>query len=417
MSGARGVPAYTAGVRSARRVLPALLAALLFPLAACTDGGGVANPVDVVAKKDPLTITPSVDDGATDVPVDTIVTVDGFDGQLGEVTLASRDGAQSVPGEIHGVRWTASDYLESGTTYVLTAKGTGDDGKAAESTTSFTTKALTLDEQTYPSVAPLQGETVGVGMPVIVSFDVPVKDRAAFERRMKVTSQPAQVGGWYWLSDNTAHWRPKRYWKPGTKVSVDLGLNSVPAGDGVYGQQDQHIDFRVGRSVVSTINTKKHRMTVKIDGRVARRIPVSTGDAQHRSRNGVKLVMEKHATIDMDAATTGVDSDDPGYYNMKGVKWALRLTNSGEFVHAAPWSAASHGRANVSHGCAGMSTADAGWLFERSQRGDVVRYVGSSRRLEPANGWTDWNRSWSEWLEGSALADEAEASEAPATGA
>ena len=42
----------------------------------------------------------------------------------------------------------------------------------------FTTQDLTLDQQTYPSVAPLAGETVGVGMPVIVTFDVPVTDRA-----------------------------------------------------------------------------------------------------------------------------------------------------------------------------------------------------------------------------------------------
>jgi len=398
-------------------VLPAVLAALLLPLAACTDGGGVANPVDAVVPQDPISITPSVQDGATDVAVDTIVHVDGFDGELSEVSLTSKDGSETVPGEIHGIRWTASDYLEAGTSYVLKATGTGDDGEDATSETTFTTRALSLDEQTYPSVAPLQGETVGIGMPVIVSFDVPVTDRAAFERRMKVTAQPAAEGGWYWLSDSTAHWRPKRYWKPGTKVSVDLDLNSVPAGNGVYGQQDQHIDFRVGRSVVSTVDTKRHRMTVRIDGKVARRMPVTTGDARHRSRNGVKVVMEKHATIDMDAATTGVDSDDPDYYNMKGVKWAMRLTNSGEFVHAAPWSAGSQGRANVSHGCAGLSTADAGWLFRHSRRGDVVRYVGSPRRLEPANGWTDWNRSWSEWLEGSALAGEATATPTPATGA
>src|SRR5690606_35410431 len=115
----------------------------------------------------------------------------------------------------------------------------------------------------------------------------------------------------------------------------------------------------------------------------------------------------KHESIDMDAATTGVDSADPDYYNLKGVKYALRVTNSGEFLHAAPWSTAHQGRANVSHGCVGMSTADAAWLFQRSKRGDVVRYIGSPRRLEPGNGWTDWNRSWSEWLEGSALSDEA----------
>jgi len=391
-----------------RRAVPAVLAALLV-LGACTADGGTKNPVDPVLAKDPLTITPSVQDGARDVAVDTLVHVDGFDGQLDEVTLTPQGEGEPVAGEIHGVRWTAQDYLEAGTTYQLRATGTGDDGERVSSTTTFTTRALTLDEQTYPSVAPLQGETVGIGMPVIVTFDIPVTDRAAFEKRMSVTAQPETKGGWYWLSDSTVHWRPKSFWQPGTKVSVDLDLNSVPAGGGIYGQQDQHVDFRIGRSVVTVVDTKRHRATVKIDGKVAKRIPVSTGDAQHRSRNGTKIIMEKHSSIDMDAATTGVDSDDPGYYNMKGVKWAMRVTNSGEFLHAAPWSAASHGRANVSHGCAGMSTADAGWLFQRSKRGDVVRYTGSPRRLEPGNGWTDWNVTWRDWVEGSALHEEAEA--------
>ncbi|GAA3529751.1 Ig-like domain-containing protein [Aeromicrobium flavum] len=389
------------------RLVMALSVAVLV-LSGCTDGG-VSNPVDVIAAKDPLSISTSVESGDSDVPVDTLVTVDGFDGDLSEVSLVSQDGKATVPGEIHGVRWTAQQLLEPATSYVLTAAGTGDDGKKVSSVTRFTTKALTLDEQTYPAVAPLQDETVGVGMPVIVSFDVPVRDRAAFEKRMKVTAEPATVGGWYWLSNHTAHWRPRQYWKPGTKVSVDLALNSVHAGEGVYGQQDQHVDFTVGRSVVHVVDTKRHRLTVKINGKNRRVIPVSTGDAKHRSRNGVKVVMEKHRSIDMDAATTGVDSDDPGYYNLKGVKWAMRVTNSGEFLHAAPWSAASQGNANVSHGCVGMSTKDAAWVFAQTKRGDVVNYIGSPRRLEPGNGWTDWNRSWDEWLEGSALAAGADA--------
>ncbi|RYJ04217.1 MAG: hypothetical protein EON52_16715 [Actinomycetales bacterium] len=366
-------------------------------LAASCTGGGAASPADEVEAKAPLSISASVDDG-----------VDGFEGQLAEVALASDDGKSTVPGEIHGVRWTASGLLEPATSYVLKASGTGDDGKPVTRISRFTTRALTLDEQTYPAVAPLEGETVGIGMPVIVSFDVPVTDRAAFEKRMKVTAQPATAGGWYWLSNNTAHWRPKQYWKPGTEVSVDLGLNSVHAGNGIYGQQDQHVKFRVGRSVMTVVDTRRHRATVKINGKNVRTIPVSTGDADHRSRNGIKVVMEKHRSIDMDAATTGVDSDDPGYYNLKGVKYAMRVTNSGEFLHAAPWSAAAQGNANVSHGCVGMSTKDAAWVFAQSKRGDVVSYVGSPRRLEPGNGWTDWNRSWDEWLEGSAVGEDAE---------
>ena len=56
----------------------------------------------------------------------------------------------------------------------------------------FATADLSLAEQTYASIAPLDGETVGVGMPVVVTFDVPVTDRAEFERHMHVQSTPAR---------------------------------------------------------------------------------------------------------------------------------------------------------------------------------------------------------------------------------
>jgi lipoprotein-anchoring transpeptidase ErfK/SrfK len=113
--------------------------------------------------------------------------------------------------------------------------------------------------------------------------------------------------------------------------------------------------------------------------------------------------MEKFPKVDMDAATTGVDSEDPDYYDISDVKWAMRVTNSGEFLHAAPWSSSSHGRANVSHGCTGMGTANANWLYQNSRRGDVVKYKNSPRGMEDQNGWTDWNVSWDNWKAGSAL--------------
>jgi lipoprotein-anchoring transpeptidase ErfK/SrfK len=104
----------------------------------------------------------------------------------------------------------------------------------------------------------------------------------------------------------------------------------------------------------------------------------------------------------MDAQSTGVGPDDPEYYNLD-VRYAMRMTNSGEFIHAAPWSVESQGVANVSHGCVGMSLANARWLFQRSRVGDVVTIVNSARTLEPGNGLTEWNLSWPDWVAGSAL--------------
>ncbi len=199
------------------------------------------------------------------------------------------------------------------------------------------------------------------------------------------------------------HFRPENFWPAGTKVKVVLRLNSLPAGDGVYGQQDQVIDFKIGRKAVSTVDVKSHKLTYKVDDKVMRTIPVSTGDCEapvppgHQGHHGEVL------QVDMDAATTGVDSEDPDYYNISDVRWAMRVTNSGEFLHAAPWSVSSQGRANVSHGCTGMSTANAAWLYKQSRRGDVVKFVNSPRPLEDRNGWTDWNVDWDKWQEGFSL--------------
>ena len=142
-------------------------------------------------------------------------------------------------------------------------------------------------------------------------------------------------------------------------------------------------------------------MTVTIDGQVARTIPVTTGKDGFLTRGGTRVISEKLEQTRMDAASTGIEPGDPEYYNLD-VRYALRMTNSGEFIHAAPWSVASQGAANVSHGCVGMSTTNARWLFQRSHVGDVVTIVHSTRELEPGNGLTQWNVPWEDWQAGSA---------------
>ena len=380
------------------RSLLALAAAALL-LTSCS-----ADKVkQAVTPDDPITLSASVKDDAKGVTVDTIVTADAENGSISEATLVSADGKSKVEGRVSGTQWVASDRLEPGTEYKFTVKGTGDDKKEGTLERTFTTEKLTLQQQTYPSVAPLKGETVGVGMPIIVTFDLPVKNKELFERNMDVNTSQDVEGSWSWISNSVAHYRPKDFWPAGTKVTVNLRLNGLPAGNGIYGQKNQRVPFKIGREVISTVDITAHRLIVRIDGKQARSIPVSTGDNKHRTRQGTKIIMEKFPKVDMDAATTGVDSEDPDYYDISDVKWAMRVTNSGEFLHAAPWSSSSHGRANVSHGCTGMSTANANWLYQNSRRGDVVKYKNSPRGMEDQNGWTDWNVSWDDWKAGSAL--------------
>lgn len=336
-----GSPAYD-DVVNFRTILAAAAAVLLVTSCSSNKVKQAVSPAE-----DPISLSASVKDGAKGVTVDTIVTADAEHGTITEATLVAADGKSKVNGRVTGGQWVASERLEPATKYKLTVKGTGDDKEEDTLKRTFTTHALTLQQQTYPSVAPLRGETVGVGMPIIVTFDLPVKKKALFERNMDVTTNKDVEGSWSWIGDSVAHYRPKDFWPAGTKVSVNLRLNGLPAGNGIYGQQDQKVPFKIGRKVVSTVNVAGSRLIVRIDGKAARTIPVSTGDAKHRTRRGTKIIMEKFAKVDMDAATTGVDSEDPDYYDIENVKWAMRVTNSGEFLHAAPWSAASHGRANV----------------------------------------------------------------------
>ncbi len=345
----------------------------------------------------------SVKKGATDVPVDSILSVTAKHATLRKVTVSQADG--ELPGTLSADsrHWIADDRLEPGVTYTVKSLGEGADGETVRSTSSFTTEALTLDQQTYPSVAPLDGETVGVGMPVVVTFDLPVTDKPAFERNMHVTTTPEQPGTWHWVSDTEAHYRPKNYWESGTEVSVDLDINGVDAGAGIYGQEDRAVDFSVGDAHIYKVNAQTHQMKVYSNGSLLRTIPITTGKEGFTTRSGVKVIIEKFDVKRMNSETVGIPAGSAEAYDIDDVQWAMRLTYSGEFIHAAPWSVGSQGNANVSHGCTGMSTDNAAWLYAMTLRGDVVEYTGTDRPMEPGNGYADWNFDWADYKDGSAL--------------
>ena len=346
----------------------------------------------------------NVANGATRVEVSTPVKVSVTAGRLQQVRVRYADG-QPLPGGMgQGKRtWKAAELLEPGTAYHVHATAVDAQGLAVSKTVSFRTEQLGPDEQAYASIAPLDGEVVGVGMPVIVLFDAPVTDRASIERHLQVRSTPRAAGSWHWISDSEVHWRPKVFWRPGTRVEVHADINGVDAGDGVYGDSDRVIAFNVGRSVIAKVNVDRHRMKVFVNGKLTRTIPITAGKPGWETRGGTKVIMEKYESKRMDAATVGIEKDDPEYYNIPNVRYAMRVTYSGEFLHAAPWSVADQGVANVSHGCVGMSVANARWLFNVMRRGDVVRTYGSDRPLKHGNGWTDWDMNFADYKAASAL--------------
>ena len=343
----------------------------------------------------------------TDVPVSTQVIVFAHHGRLSNVTVSGSGEVGALNGAIagDGEKWKADDLLEPGTTYTVKASVAGDDGEVVTKKQQFTTQALDLSQQTFPSVAPLPGETVGVGMPVVVSFDVPVTDRANIEKHLHVTAAPEQPGTWHWLSDTEVHYRPKKYWKAGTTVDVDLDINGVDAGNGIYGQEDREVQFQIGDAHIYKVDTRTDQMKVFSNGELLRTIPITTGQQpKFTTRSGIKVIIEKFDSKRMNSETVGIPVDSADGYDIDNVQWAMRVTFSGEFVHAAPWSVGSQGHANVSHGCTGMSTSNADWLYHMTVRGDVVDYVGTDRPMEPGNGYSDWNIPWDEYQQGSALA-------------
>jgi lipoprotein-anchoring transpeptidase ErfK/SrfK len=391
-------------------MLGGALLALSLAVAGCTAGSSsnsgqgpsgqlTTKPADVTPKPQ---LRSNVPRGATGVPVDRRVTVSAQNATLDSVALTSKSGP--VPGRMSADKksWRAAALLEPGTAYTVVASMTGASGQSVRRTSHFSTAALTLDQQTFPSIAPLSGQTVGVGMPVIVTFDVPVTDRASIEKHLSVVTQPAQKGSWHWISDNEVHWRPAHYWKAGTHVTVNADINSVPAGNGIYGQLDRSVSFDIGPAHVYKVNTRTDQMQVFSNGKLLRTLPITTGQQpKYTTRSGTKVIIEKFPSKDMNSETVGITGADA--YNIKGVQWAMRVTYSGEFIHAAPWSVASQGHENVSHGCTGMSTSNADWLYHMSNVGDVVEYTGTDRQMELTNGYGDWNESFAQYRQGSAL--------------
>lgn len=349
----------------------------------------------------PVTLQVTPVDAATGVRLDAPVQVSAVHGTLTSVQVLAAGTTTPVSGALSAdrTRWRADEPLLPATTYVVTTEAAGSTGSVRK-TASFRT--LTPTGKLTTSITPLSGRTYGVGMPIVITFDARVQDKAAVQRRLSVTSSKPVQGSWHWDSDTVVEYRPETYWPAYTSVTLGVKLKGVDGGGGAWGVSDRTVRFDIGSATVSKVDVKKLTMTVWRDGKVLKVVPVTTGKDGFLTRNGIKVISEKHRTIQMDASTLNISKDSKDYYNLK-VEYALRVTWSGEFVHAAPWSVGQQGSARVSHGCVGMSMADGAWFFDQSKVGDVVEVSGSPRQLEPGNGWTLWNVPWAQWQAGSAL--------------
>ncbi|MCW2712823.1 MAG: ErfK/YbiS/YcfS/YnhG family protein [Marmoricola sp.] len=370
--------------------------------------GSGANPQgdpSQVSKGSAAKVVSSIKPGAKGVDLQRKLRLHVDSGTFETVQVTGPQGGV-VQGRMSGDKtsWVSRTQLQAASRYRVTSTAVDSSGLRNSYESVFRTRALTLDEQTYPSFVPLEGQTVGVGMPVIVRFDVPVADQASIEKHLRVTSQPAQGGSFHWISSREVHWRPRTYWKPGTDVTVNADVGGVSAGNGIYGQESRVLKFHVGDSMVSKVDMNTHQMRVFRNGQQIRTIPITTGEQpKFTTRSGTKVIVEKFRHKRMNSETIGIDPASADGYNLDDVEYAMRVTYSGEFVHAAPWSVASQGHANVSHGCTGMSTANAAWLYNVSKVGDVIEYTGTDRGTDLTNGFGDWNAPFGDYRAGSAL--------------
>ncbi|MFI6288248.1 Ig-like domain-containing protein [Streptomyces sp. NPDC051018] len=361
------------------------------------DGGKVGNS----ASKAVVTIAPK--DGATAVATDGALKVTATGGKLTAVTVQDDEGAK-VEGTIaaDGASWQPAHHLAGSTRYKVHAIAKDGEGRESAKDTTFTT--LVPKNTFIGHYTPENGSTVGVGMPIKIKFTRGITDPEAVEKAIKVTAVPAVPIEGHWFGNDRLDFRPEKFWAPGTKVTVKLNLDGVEGRPGVYGKQAKTVSFTIGRSQVSTVDATSKRMVVVRDGKEIKNIAITAGAPATTTYNGTMVISEKHKVTRMNGATVGFG----GEYDIKDVPHAMRLSDSGTFIHGNYWaSAGTFGSQNVSHGCVGLRDArgagdsgtPAAWFYDRSLLGDVVIVKNSKdKQIAPDNGLNGWNMPWAEWI-------------------
>ncbi|MFF7456190.1 Ig-like domain-containing protein [Kitasatospora sp. NPDC008115] len=394
---------------------------VLVPLAGCTSGGddgGAVRKVDAAALVH-LSVTERAD------PAQPLTVTAEPGSRLTDVTVVGPDG-RVVAGRLSEDQrsWQTTGRLKAATSY--TVRIAADDGRGGRGETTAGFSTLAAQHLLTAKLGPdSSGSGVyGVGQPLTVQLSEAVKEpqaRQEVERALTVVSQPAVTGGWYWVDDRNVHFRPEDYWPTGTTVSLVFEATGSRISEGLYGGDRAALALRIGERVETVVDAAAHQLTLKRDGQVVRTMPVTTGKPGFDTRNGVKVVLGQERKVRMSGETIGIAAGSEESYDLD-VEWATRVTWSGEYVHAAPWSVGSQGVENVSHGCTGMSTENARWFYQNTRVGDLVTVVNSrGKTMEPfGNGFGDWNITWAEWLGHSALggpvSTTAPVTRAPATG-
>ncbi|MFF9867678.1 Ig-like domain-containing protein [Streptomyces sp. NPDC013953] len=371
-------------------------------LTACSGGSGAAGADDKDGRDAKPATRISVNLTGKQAAAGEPVRVTLAEGTLKQVTVTGSDGA-TLGGTVSadGRTWTSARKAAPGTSYTVEAR----DDRGGTARADFATAAP--GKVNKLTLAPGKNTTVGIGQPLSIVFDHPVKNKAEVEKHLKVTTSNNTTGSWGWMQDwsgkDRVDWRPEKYWKPGTEVTLKAELNGIDSGEaGGWFVRDYATGFTVGRNQLVRVDLDTHRLKLLRDGAVVKDVPMSGGTpgGDKASWRGRTVLMSKEGTINMRSETVGLgDAYD------KMVDYSMRLTWSGMYAHAAPWNARYMGNANRSSGCIGMTDADAKWVYEQVQVGDPFEVEGADAKGTQAlnNGYGAWNVSWADWQAKSAL--------------
>ena len=394
------------GVRSRLVLLVAFLVAALVA-AGCSSsgdsgsgskGGKAADPTTSPSPDGPkLTIDPAANATAVSPVAPIKLSIDKD--TITAVSVKSDDG-DAVEGAVGADKrsWASTGKLSFGATYTVSVTTTG---SATPITSKFSTVPTpSADNSVRTSSILGDGKTYGVGMPVILKLSRSVKSdaaRTAFEKMLKVTSNPSTTGAWGWISSTELHFRPAEYWEAGSEVHVSVDSAGREVADGVWGRTDLTVDFKIGTDRRLVADSATHTMKVTEGGEVVKSMPVSLGKPKYPSSSGTMVIIDKRREAMFDSSTYGLAVDSPDGYRTK-VEYPMRLTWGGEFIHSAPWSVAQQGKENVSHGCINVAPDMAVWLYNRLQVGDPVTVKNTETTVQLGNGYSDWTLSFEDWL-------------------
>jgi lipoprotein-anchoring transpeptidase ErfK/SrfK len=375
---------------------------------------GQAGSADPATQDGSVITAPA--NNADNVPASTEITFAHHNATKTNVVLTDDDNGAVVDGALRpdGSSWVPEQALQYGRTFTVALTSTDRTGKSFTHTSTFTTMDEPGDVDNLVSQMG-DGQEYGVGAPIVLNFSKPIpkSERAAVQRRLFVQTTPPQEGVWNWFADDEVHYRPKDYWKTGTKISLHALFGGLPLGHGLYGGNDITVAASIApHDLRVVVDDRSKTVVVTQDGKSIKTMPASLGKAGTPSSSGHMVIMTKNAKELFDSTNDGIGPDQPGYYRQV-IDDALRLTWGGQYIHSAPWSIDDQGNYDVSHGCTNLSPTNAQWLFDKVHVGDPVTVQNTGSPLEWGDGWTDWDRSWSDYVKGSAIPYTASGSTAP----